>query len=150
MNDIYENLNLEIFDFLSNYQRMNHLIQTKTGLTISQLTILRFLYKNGPSRITAISAELKMDPGNVSNICFRLQKTGLIERKSLDSDRRVSIVLISEGTMERVKPFLEMANSVYLLTTEPLSPDKTKTIIDAFTILNRYYENIFQSIKDPT
>ncbi len=150
MNDIYESLNLEIFDFLSNYQKMNRLIQTKTGLTISQMTILRYLYKMGPSRITTISAELKMDSGNVSNICFRLQKAGLIERKNLDSDRRVSIVLISEGTMKRVKPLLEMANDIYQLTTKPLSPNKTKAIINSLAMLNGYYENIFQNLKDPT
>ncbi len=149
MNDIYESLNLEIFDFLSNYQKMNRLIQTKTGLTISQMTILRYLYKNGPSRITTISTDLKMDPGNVSNICSRLQKAGLIDRKNLNGDRRVNIVLISEENIDRVKPFLQMANDLYMFTTEPLSADTTKTIVESLSALNRYYEKIFQGHTDP-
>ncbi len=147
-NDIYDSLNMEIFDFLSNYQKLNRLIQAKTGLTISQMTILRYLQEKGPSRITTISSDLKMDPGNVSNICFRLQKAGLIERENLPDDRRVSIVFISETNTEHAAPFLSAAEDLYRFTTDPLPPDKAEAITNSLEMLNSYYESMFRKFRE--
>ncbi len=147
MYDIYEKLNLTVLDFLSNYQKLNRMALATTGLTISQMTVLRYLKTNGPSRITAISSALGMDPGNVSNICSRLEKAGFIEREFPAKDKRLCVVSISEQKKGVLGPGFRNTQRLYDYTHETLSAEEAGQIADALERLNAFYEKLCIQIK---
>lgn len=148
MSDIYEKLNLTVLDFLSHYQKLNRMTLTCTGVTISQMTILRYLKANGPSRITAIATALSMDAGNVSNICSRLEKAGYIERQFPAKDKRLCLVNVPESTETNLEEQLKSTQDLYGYTREVLSEEEAEQALESLRTLNIYYEQLTLRIKD--
>ena len=66
------------------------------GLTSQQVSILLLLDGTGPLKVSEIAERLKMVDSNVSNICSRLQKAGLVLRKSHKDDRRVVFIELTD------------------------------------------------------
>lgn len=148
MGDIYEKLNLTVLDFLSCYQKLNRMALSRTGLTISQMTILRYLHTKGPSRITAIAADLGMDAGNVSNICSRLEKSGYINREFPAKDKRLCLVYIPENSLAILEPRFQSSQPLYDYTKEVLSPEKAEQAAESLEALVEYYKKMASQLKD--
>ena len=66
------------------------------GISPSQATILISLYKSGPLMVSELSRMTKMPPSNISSICSRLEKSGLIRRERDDEDQRVVRVQLTD------------------------------------------------------
>jgi MarR family transcriptional regulator, organic hydroperoxide resistance regulator len=67
-----------------------------------QLHLLRLLEPGVETPMRALAQQLFCDPSNVTGIVDRLEGRGLIERRSLETDRRVKIIrLTPEGQRVR-------------------------------------------------
>lgn len=66
------------------------------GLTVPQAMLLRQLDDGMP--MNEVAEALHCDPSNVTGIVDRLERRGLVERRKLETDRRVKqLVLTPEG-----------------------------------------------------
>jgi DNA-binding MarR family transcriptional regulator len=69
-----------------------------------QLHLLRLLEPGVETPMRALAQQLFCDPSNVTGIVDRLEGRGLIERRSLETDRRVKIIrLTPEGQRVRAE-----------------------------------------------
>jgi MarR family transcriptional regulator, organic hydroperoxide resistance regulator len=69
-----------------------------------QLHLLRLLEPGVETPMRALAQQLFCDPSNVTGIVDRLEARGLIERRSLETDRRVKIIrLTPEGQRVRAE-----------------------------------------------
>lgn len=77
----------------------NYVVQ---GVTPSQAAILVRLDEAGPQKVRDIATALNMAESNVSNICSRLQKAGLVRRQRQLDDQRVVKIELDESVADKV------------------------------------------------
>ncbi len=76
------------------------------GLTILQLQIVMELYQEEPHTIGSLAASMHMAKANMSTMCKKMEKMGLVERKRDKLDERVvRVSLTAEG--ERIGAQIE-------------------------------------------
>jgi|Tabmets5t2r1_1033131.scaffolds.fasta_scaffold74794_2 MarR family transcriptional regulator, organic hydroperoxide resistance regulator len=76
-----------------------------------QLHLLRLLEPGVETPMRALAQQLFCDPSNVTGIVDRLEARGLIERRSLETDRRVKIIrLTPEGQRVRAEVVERMSS----------------------------------------
>lgn len=74
-----------------------------TGITSHQAAILLLLEKKGPTKVGDIAACLNMANSNVSNICTRLDKLGLIERHRPKENQRTVEICLTDQAKEKIE-----------------------------------------------
>ena len=75
-----------------------------------QIHLLRLLEPGVETPMRALAQQLFCDPSNVTGIVDRLEARGLIERRSLETDRRVKIIrLTPEGQRVRAEVVARMS-----------------------------------------
>jgi DNA-binding MarR family transcriptional regulator len=76
----------------------NRQLAAATGLTPSQLLVLQEIGEPGESSPTALSAALHFSQATITNICDRLEATGLVARQRGEQDkRRIYLTLTDAG-----------------------------------------------------
>ncbi len=104
-------------------QNKHHSFFKAYGITGQQFNILRVLKGQFPKSIsaTAIKSRMLDQNSDVSRLLDRLQKKGLIERRTCPRDKRASDVFITKAGMDLLKALDQKddeINSVLLLTEE--------------------------------
>ncbi|MCH7230349.1 MarR family winged helix-turn-helix transcriptional regulator [Glycomyces sp. L485] len=66
------------------------------GLHPGQEIMLGHLADNGETRQSRLVAELGIDPSTVTKMLQRLERTGLVERRSDPADKRVTVVAVTD------------------------------------------------------
>ena len=69
------------------------------NLTASQISILLLLDQKGALKVSDIASELGMVDSNVSNVCSRLEKAGLVERRRGKDDQRIVKIRLTRNAM---------------------------------------------------
>lgn len=89
-------------------QRLREELRTNHDCTLPRFDVLSALdrYRDG-LRMSDLSVKLKVSNGNVTGIVERLVGDGLVERVSVDGDRRAMRVRLTPAGIER---FAEMAS----------------------------------------
>lgn len=94
-------------------------IQKESGLTTSQLLVLEAIAKLEVPTPKAIAQEIVLSQATVTSLVDRLEKSGLVRREKLDTDKRsVKICLTGEGEAK-------LSNAPDILQTEFLTKYRT-------------------------
>lgn len=105
-------------DFLVRLQRTMHMQLQEAAqrfrITASQIFILRYLAKQGPTKASDIAKFVGLSPGAVTQVCDELVKVDCVERARSDEDRRVVYVEITGTGKQR----LEEIRRFHQATTE--------------------------------
>lgn len=80
--------------FAANRDRIGSLA-AEFGLTLAGLKTLMSLDPDEPKSMRALAEEWKCDASNVTWLVDRLEERGLVERRTLASDRRVKTVALT-------------------------------------------------------
>jgi DNA-binding MarR family transcriptional regulator len=91
-----------------------------TGVTPDQFTAMRTLLEHDETGLTqsALTKQMASDPNTIASLVQRMEKSGLLERKSHESDRRAyRLQLKPEGK----KKYEEVREIAIALQTELLS-----------------------------
>jgi DNA-binding MarR family transcriptional regulator len=72
-------------------------ISKQYGLTGSQSSVLRSLFKYGPTSSAGLSRMLFVTPSNITGVIDRLEKKTLVERVRKVGDRRVAMIQLTES-----------------------------------------------------
>jgi MarR family transcriptional regulator, 2-MHQ and catechol-resistance regulon repressor len=67
------------------------------GLGLSDFMVLEVLLHKGPMTISAIGEKVLLASASMTSAIDRLEKRGLVRRKSCDSDRRIRFVELTDG-----------------------------------------------------
>ena len=85
------------------------------GLTGPQRSVMHFLVNSGGLSLKQLSRQVGLAHSTVSGIVDRLEKRGLIERRTDEKDARVTIITPSKVVRDYVR------NTLPSLTVNPLS-----------------------------
>ncbi|MET7772409.1 MarR family transcriptional regulator [Nocardia sp. NPDC005366] len=101
-----------------------------TGLTFSRYELLMLLSfsKTGALPMAKASARLQVHPTSVTNTVDRLESAGLVERVPHPSDRRATLIEITDAGRELVaRATAELNAKVFALPGLP--PDRVQTLL---------------------
>ncbi|HOO25195.1 MAG TPA: MarR family transcriptional regulator [Clostridiales bacterium] len=110
------------------------------GLTSQQVSVLLLLDKHGPLKVSSIAENLNMADSNVSNICSRLEKMDLVERKRTKEDMRTVFVGLTEQSNEKIKDVKKSVYDFRLRLSESLKKEDFDDICKGLTKLNELLE----------
>ena len=69
---------------------------TAQGLGLTDFMVLEILLHKGPLTISAIGEKVLLASASMTSAIDRLEKRGLVRRKSCDSDRRIRLVELTD------------------------------------------------------
>jgi DNA-binding MarR family transcriptional regulator len=102
----------------------------ETGLTGSQLWVLKILDVESPMKVTDLARRMYLHPATMVGLLDRVESKGLVQRTRSVKDRRVVHVMISSQGQELVRNSPEVAQGLLVKGLEPLTEKKVKTISD--------------------
>lgn len=97
--------------FVSNH--VSHGFQMKVeahGVTVSEWVLLREIYGSGPTSATALAARTGMSKGAVSKLLTRIEAKALLERETVEQDRRNHVVALSAAALKLVPELARLAD----------------------------------------
>src|SRR5260370_18813242 len=108
---------------------------TNAGLCLTDFAALEALLHKGPLTISAIQDKVLLASGSMTAAIDRLEKRGLVVRKSTPSDRRARIVqLTQEGKRMAAENFEKHAKDL----KELMSPLAAKEKHQVYASLNKH------------
>lgn len=116
------------------------------GLTSQQVSILLLLDRKGSLKVSEIGVTLKMVDSNVSNICSRLQKAGLVRRKKMKDDQRVVIIELTDAAQTKMEEIKTKVYDFRRRMSEKLSKQDLDDICKGLSKLN----NLLDLFTEPT
>lgn len=112
------------------------------NLTAPSINILLLLNKSGPMRVGDIGSALSMVDSNVSAVCSRLQKMGLIQRLRMEDDQRVVKIGLTEAAFEQMEQISENVQDFQQHFIKHASEEELKDIVSGLSKLNDLMERI--------
>ena len=74
------------------------------GLTMARAELLWRLQRRGPATQRALSEDLRCTPRNVTGLVDALETAGLVERRAHPSDRRATLVTLTDAGVRLAAP----------------------------------------------
>lgn len=132
-------LNLSTLIAFTRAEHKIHNLEYKTikesGLTISQFGVLEVLYNKGDLRIGEIMEKMLTTSGNITVVIKNLEKDGFIKKISDPSDKRSTIISITDKGIKVIEEILpehiKNINNIFDVLT-----DEEKVVLK--DILNKF------------
>lgn len=100
-----------------------------SGLNPTEFGVLELLYHKGQHPLQQIGEKILLASGSITYVVDKLEKKGLLERKSCSADRRITYATITdEGTRLMDRIFPQHAEAIRK-AMEGLDPDEKETAI---------------------
>lgn len=119
--------------------RMQRLLRNQEmgGLTLTDASCLAVIGRRGPLPLNEIATSEHLSAPAVTKTVARLEAAGLIDRLTDPTDRRVSLVTLSESGNQLLDQIRSRRNAFLLLRLGELSSVELEAIEEALPILER-------------
>ena len=111
--------------------------QAEGEITPSQMSALSVLDKRGELTLGELAAIERIAPPSMTRIAARLEETGLVERRSDSTDRRVARVALSPAGVKLLRETRERGDAYVSGRLSVLSPDERDLLARAVPLLER-------------
>lgn len=108
-------------------------------ITVEQWSILMHLWKYDGVSQQELSQKTYRDKPSITRLVDNLEKLGLVERRSSDTDRRINRIYLTEAGKNLRDPSMELAN---LTLNEGLEGISKEDIEITKRVLEKVYENL--------
>ncbi|UQX89125.1 MarR family transcriptional regulator [Jatrophihabitans telluris] len=108
-----------------------------TAVTLSQLSALATVNKNGPLSAGEVAAIEQVQPPSMTKILAALEGAGLIERAAHPDDRRQSIISISEAGQNLLADEIRLRDEWLARRLAELSAADREKLLQAAEVLDR-------------
>ena len=93
-----------LWSFAPAYQRWSESLLVEKGLSPQRLRILGSIHERGPRIMSELKKELGVTATNVTALVDSLEKDGLVVRKRHPTDRRATVIELSDKVMTELSP----------------------------------------------
>ncbi|MGV9775492.1 MarR family winged helix-turn-helix transcriptional regulator [Streptosporangium sp. NPDC003464] len=107
------------------------------NLAPRHLSLLAFLLFDGPMGVNELASRLKVAPATVSLMVGDLSRSGVVERREDDADRRRTIVRIAPEHQTSIESWLAKGAHAWRQALEPLTPAERKLFVDTLAAYER-------------
>ena len=116
-----------------------------TDLTLGQPKVLDYLKDHDGASQKEIASGCHIEPGSLTSILNRMEQKGLIERRSLNGNRRTSYVFLTAYGAECrdvvSQKFLEIEREAF----KGISEQQTEDFLNVF---DQIYQNLYDNKKN--
>lgn len=120
-----------------------------TGLCFSDFATLELLLHKGPLPVNTIGEKVQLTSGAITTAVDRLEKKGLVERKSSAEDRRVRMVHLTEAGKALIEGVFEKHQQALEAATSGVSAEEKKILTDLLKKLGKHARTLLED-KQPT
>ena len=107
----------------------------EVDLTLLQAQALRVLHR-GPLSTTKLAAELRVSAPAATQLTDRLTRKRLIERKSVDGDRRMVLLLLTARGKDLIDGFRQHRNEMFAEALGHLNEADQSEFVSALTTIS--------------
>ena len=109
-------------------------LDSRFGVPLTHIYILEILYCHPENQLTPaeLADEIHMTRSTMTGNLDSMQHKGLIKRKSHPSDRRMTLITITEQGVEFLKKTIPVKFSDMLKVMKTLTPDERKTMVNVY------------------
>lgn len=130
------NLITEFYDKMSSWEMS---VVKETGYSLAQIHTLEVLGSHGAMRMKELANRLSITTGTLTVQVEKLVQAGLIERQSIEGDRRsIQVTLTEEG-----KEVFQQHNALHMSLTEELtrrfSAEQQQNLAQMLTLINQEF-----------
>ena len=93
-----------LWSFTPAYQRWSESLLVEKGLSPQRLRILSSIHERGPRIMSDLKKELGVTATNVTALVDSLEKDGLVVRRRHPTDRRATVIELSDKVMTQLSP----------------------------------------------
>jgi DNA-binding MarR family transcriptional regulator len=93
-----------LWSFAPAYQRWSESLLVEKGLSPQRLRILSSIHERGPRIMRELKKELGVTATNVTALVDSLEKDGLVVRTRHPTDRRATVIELSDKVMTELSP----------------------------------------------
>jgi len=130
------NLLTEFYDKMSSWEMS---VVKETGYSLAQIHTLEVLGSHGAMRMKELANRLSITTGTLTVQVEKLVQAGLIERQSLEGDRRSVLVNLTE----QGKDVFQQHNALHLSLTEELtrrfSDEQRQSLSQMLALMNQEF-----------
>lgn len=113
------------FKFVDDYVRPR---MQKYGLTMTEFSVLMVLYHGGPTPLGELSERILLTGASTTYTVKKMEKRGLIARKSQREDKRVVMGVITEKGLTLAKKVMPLHAEDLVIAMHHLSVEEKKTV----------------------
>ena len=121
------------------FNHVDKICEEQLDAPVTQLAALMFICKNSGCQQKDLSRALSLNKSGITTLVRRMEKNGLIERKSSATDGRASKLYPTPGGLKKVMelgPYLEQLNQGF---AEAFTADEIATVLKFLNfILKRF------------
>ncbi len=108
-----------------------------TDLCMSDFTTLEVLLHKGPLPVNVIGEKVQLTSGSITTAVDRLEKKGLVERQSSQTDRRIRLVHLTPAGRQLIEGAFETHQQALEFATSGLNEEEKHTLVELLKKLGR-------------
>ncbi|MCF8880873.1 MarR family transcriptional regulator [Hyphobacterium sp. SN044] len=110
-------------------------LKSEAGVSVSQAAVLFLLLRRGDRRMGAIGETLSLNPPAVTGLVTRMEKAGLVAKRTDTSDRRGALVTLTAKGREAGEKADAALKSLNAELEDMLGEDAADALHDALTAI---------------
>ena len=106
-----------------------------SGLSLTQVHLLTYLRKNGPTPFSELSIQLSVEKASLSRTLNSLVEKLYVETSTSGTDKRQKLFSLRQEGLQRLEEADESANSELSQLLNLMNPEDTQNVIDGLRAL---------------
>ena len=119
-------------------QRLLEQVQEDCGVTLAQSYVLGELVRSGEMTMSALSQKLQVTKGNLSSLCNRMERQGLVQRKRSEKDERVVYIDVTRSSRELIERTWQEHDRFYQFRGQDTSEELQHRVLDGLQAMDEY------------
>lgn len=122
-------------------------VDERAGLNATDMECLRLLFFKGMATPSELARQTGLTSGATTAMLDRLEKAGLIERRSNPDDRRGTLITPTKSAAEKAASWFESARNAQDELISSYSESELKTISDVFERFAKLWDQEREKIR---
>lgn len=118
------------------------------ALPMAQVELLQSLADSAPARVGDLATRLRLAPSTVSGLISQMMSTGLVERGTHPTDRRVAVVELSANGRDQLAGWHTAHRERIAIALDDLAPGDRAAIDAALPALSRLVDRLADQRRD--
>lgn len=119
-------------------------------VTVPQLRVLVMLHHSEPMNLTAIAADLGVNPSNASRTCDKLVSRSLVTREDDPNDRRHLAIRLTDQGRQLVDDLMDRRRSIMRAIVDEMRPADQRRLTRGLSALMAIAESTGQAARPGT
>lgn len=134
-----EEINVTLFNFLKSIYTLQTVEQDLFGVSWQEVFLLQIINRKPRMRVTELTERLRVKKFATSRLVTKLEKLGLVDKISNDSDKRVVLVEITSAGKQVIEEIEEYNYQLIASQFENFEKEDLMVILNSISSLDKVF-----------